>query len=181
VSALGSTLVKLGVPLAATVGVLFASRARGLSWKDDLGLRAPTAGSAAAWLVLWAAVVTIEEVVGRWLHLGQPKAWPTDDMRIVVLRVLAIGIAGPVAEELVFRGALFAWVRRWGAGVPVAAGVTSIAWTALHFDHDVPLLAMVFVDGLLFAAARVRTGSIFVPMAMHVLGNLFSIWQSLSG
>jgi CAAX amino terminal protease family. len=35
---------------------------------------------------------------------------------------------------------------------------------------------LIFVDGLLLGAARYRTKSVYVPIAMHLLWNLYAIW-----
>jgi membrane protease YdiL (CAAX protease family) len=41
-------------------------------------------------------------------------------------------------------------------------------------------MLMIFVDGIVLGLARHFSGSLYVPIAMHMLGNLFSIAQSLA-
>jgi hypothetical protein len=38
---------------------------------------------------------------------------------------------------------------------------------------------LIFADGLLFGAARVTGGSLWIPIATHMAGKLISIAQSL--
>ena len=40
---------------------------------------------------------------------------------------------------------------------------------------------LIFVDGLVFGLARYHTGSIFVPILLHMLGNTYAVWQRLAG
>ncbi|HUD72148.1 MAG TPA: CPBP family intramembrane glutamic endopeptidase, partial [Dongiaceae bacterium] len=100
---------------------------------------------------------------------------------VVAIRILAIGIAGPIAEELAFRGIALWRLRTMRLGTAGAVVVTSLLWTALHFQYEPAVLAQIFLDGLVLGAARVRTGSLGAPIAMHVTGNLFSIAESLFG
>ncbi len=95
-----------------------------------------------------------------------------------MLRVLAIGILGPAAEELVFRGILFArLLKPIGPAATIVA--TAAAWAALHYGYNWLTLSQVFGDGLILGLARHQSRSTNVPIAMHAVGNLFSIYQSL--
>jgi membrane protease YdiL (CAAX protease family) len=38
------------------------------------------------------------------------------------------------------------------------------------------VIAIIVVDGILLGLARWRTGSVFVPIVMHALYNLYAIW-----
>lgn len=41
------------------------------------------------------------------------------------------------------------------------------------------MLAQVFIDGIALGAARINTRSLWVPVLMHIGGNLFAIYQAL--
>lgn len=178
-SLLGSTLIKLAFPVIAILLVLFVSKWRGLSWQEDLGLRRPKALMLMAWLGLWLLWIVISEWLGHVFGLDQPRAWPACPMLIVVLRVLAIGVLGPVAEEIVMRGILFSRLRRTAMGTVGAIGIIAIGWAALHYDYGVGTLGLIAVDGVVLGLARYQSKSLWVPVIMHALGNLFSIYQSL--
>jgi len=175
---LSSTLLKLAVPLATIAAVLFFVRRRGLSWRHELGLAAPRAGPAALWLAAWVAWMALTEwAIVTW-GLEQARPWPDYPPHIVALRVAAIGLAGPAAEEVVFRGLAVGRLRRTRLGARGAVGLASFGWAAVHVQYGPATMAQIAADGLLLGAARVSTGSLYVPIAMHALGNLLSIWQS---
>src|SRR4029450_1906359 len=66
------------------------------------------------------------------------------------------------------RSPLRAAAPRLGAGPTV--GVTALLFTTAHVQYGAPELIQVFLDGVLFGLARLRTGSTRVPFCMHVLG-----------
>jgi membrane protease YdiL (CAAX protease family) len=77
-------------------------------------------------------------------------------------------IIAPICEEVFFRGYLFAGLLR-GMEVWPAALISALLFVAAHGDlgSAVPLLAL----GLLLAALRWRTGSIWPSIALHVGNN----------
>lgn len=178
---LSDSLIKLLVPLAAIGLALFLSKRRGLSLRDDLGLRAPRWPAAALWMGLWLAAIVLGEMAIEHFGLDQAKPWPPYPLSILLIRIAAIGIAGPVLEELIFRGILFDRLRRTRLGPVATIVVLALVWAGVHYSYGIGTIALVAIDGLLLGFARHRTNSLYVPMAMHVLGNLISIGQSLSG
>ncbi|WP_372683191.1 lysostaphin resistance A-like protein [Desulfosarcina sp.] len=92
-----------------------------------------------------------------------------------VLFFLVGGIVAPVAEEIVFRGLIFGYLRRWG--VPAAVLISTVLFAALHLPA-VPITQI--VGGLVFAVAYHTGRSLMVPIVIHVLGNLAIFTLSLS-
>ncbi|QQR73474.1 MAG: CPBP family intramembrane metalloprotease [Holophagales bacterium] len=178
-SLLRTTLLKLAVPAAAIAIALVVSRLRGISWRENLGFRIPSARATLGWLAIWAGWIAAGELLIRALDLDQAKAWPEYPPLVVGLRILAIGLVGPVAEELVMRGLVLDRLRRTALGAAGAIGVVAVFWALLHWSYGPGTLALIAADGILLGIARHRTGSLWVPIGMHVLGNLFSIGQSL--
>ncbi|HEY1090278.1 MAG TPA: CPBP family intramembrane glutamic endopeptidase [Burkholderiaceae bacterium] len=175
-----TTLPKVLLPAVAIAIMLIAAHKRGLSLSTDLGLARPRPKAAALFLLLWLCLMALEELVTPMLEGAQAKAWPAYPGYIVALRVLAIGLLGPIAEELAFRGLLMRLLGRTRLGLAGAIVVTAALWAAIHVQYAPALLLMIFVDGIVLGLARHFTASLYVPMAMHVLGNLFSIYQSLT-
>ena len=102
------------------------------------------------------------------------KLWPTG----VYLAVFAVVIA-PVAEEFIFRGVLFPFVRQLGFPKLAWFGV-SFLFALIHLD------AMIFIP--LFALALVltwlyeKTDNLLAPIASHSLFNavnLVILWHVL--
>lgn len=81
----------------------------------------------------------------------------------------------PVVEELVFRGYFFqawrnSWLGLWGTII-----VTSVLFTLVHMgQYPLLVLAMLFCFSVLLGLAREKTGSVYVPMAMHAVNNLIA-------
>lgn len=178
---LTSTLLKAAIPAASIGMILFVARKRRLFLAEDVGLRLPRLKLALLFLLGWGALIALEEVLTAGVADAQAKAWPDYPTHIVLLRILAIGLLGPIAEELAFRGVLFAVLRRTSLQVAGAIVVTAAFWSVLHLQYSPLLLGLIFIDGLVLGAARHWTRSLYVPIVMHIAGNLFSIGQSLGG
>jgi membrane protease YdiL (CAAX protease family) len=86
--------------------------------------------------------------------------------------VLTVGVLGPVAEELEFRGVV--WVAAQGAlGGPVPALVfTSVVFAILHHPDSLTLAAGYGVFGLLVGCLRIWSGGVVAPVLAHVTCNV---------
>jgi len=173
------TLSKALLPGIAIVAVLLVAKRRKLSLRDDIGLRAPRLWFAVVFLLAWLGLIALEEYVTSGMSGTEIKVWPSYPPLILVLRILAIGFLGPVVEELVFRGLLMRVLSNTRVGMAGAILITAALWSAIHVQYAPILLAIIFVDGITLGLARHFAKSLYVPIAMHVLGNLLSIYQSL--
>ena len=59
-------------------------------------------------------------------------------------------------------------------GTHGAVLLTSALWAVIHIQYEVVYLIDIFVIGVVFAYARLRTNSLFIPMIMHSLINLWA-------
>lgn len=90
----------------------------------------------------------------------------------MVMAYAAVGLAAPLAEELVFRGLLYRAARsRWGAGG--AAVLTSLFFGVAHWEPWA-LFGLVGL-GLLLCWLYERTGSLLAPMLAHSVHNVVSL------
>jgi membrane protease YdiL (CAAX protease family) len=80
---------------------------------------------------------------------------------------LVAGIVGPVFEEILFRGIIFGFLRRWN--VTAAVLVSTAVFAAFHLP-GIPVTQI--VGGIVFAVAYHTGKSLMVPIVIHVLGNL---------
>lgn len=100
------------------------------------------------------------------------------DSGTLVLLGLALVVAAPVTEEIVFRGFLlrgFAASRLGGAGAVV---LTAAGWAAMHTQYDPYFIGHIFVLGLIFGYFRLRSGSTALPILLHAAINLVSLIQT---
>jgi uncharacterized protein len=163
----------------AIVIVLVVAAKRGVSRTDDIGLRGPRPGALTAWLALWLVWIAASEVLIRQFGLEQATPWPAYPVHIVVLRILTIGVLGPFSEESVMRGVVLFLVRRMLGNAHAAIVLVALAWAAMHYAYGPGTVALIVADGVLLGYARRRGGSLCIPIAMHSVGNLISIGQSL--
>lgn len=183
----GSLLVRaLAIPLTNLPLLLLAQRyllgPSGVGWLQGLGLR-PLPG---AWgrlgqmlMALLAAALLGEWGLGRiaeaWDLSSHWTEWFDGDLvwgsgLLLAVSLVEYVVFAPLFEELVFRGLLFATLRRkygWGTAGAISAGIFALA-------HGYGLLGTVsvFWSGMLWAWAYEKTGSLLPGMAAHMLNNL---------
>ena len=84
-------------------------------------------------------------------------------------------LAVVIVEEVVFRGVLFALLRRAG-GLRLALGGSAVAFTLAHVGSaGVPGLALVALAGLFLGLLRAMRGDLWAPAIAHLLIDLVSL------
>lgn len=155
-------VVRFGGP--QTIGLdkarYWSGTRRGMVWSAGF------AAAAGAMLLILSLVGTAPLAM---LHTPLPET----PGRQVLFFVVG-GIVAPVAEEIVFRGLIFGYLRRWG--VPAAILISTALFAALHLPA-VPITQI--VGGVVFALAYHHSGSLMAPITIHVLGNLAIFTLSL--
>ncbi|MCI5509466.1 MAG: CPBP family intramembrane metalloprotease [Eubacterium sp.] len=91
----------------------------------------------------------------------------------VWLQFLTIGILAPVAEELVFRGLIFARLKEWMK--PWLAMILSALIFGVYHGNIVQFVYAFFM-GLILALIYYRTGTLLTCIAAHVVANLWSLF-----
>jgi uncharacterized protein len=92
---------------------------------------------------------------------------------------LAIIVAAPVGEELLFRGFMFrGFVHEPRDALPGIL-VIALIWSMLHVQYDWFGTAQVFAIGVLFGFVRWRTGSTTLVILLHMLLNLESVVETV--
>jgi uncharacterized protein len=84
----------------------------------------------------------------------------------------------PAVEELLFRGCVQGWLftHGWGrqsfVGISVANLLTSVVFSGAHIaTHSLPWALSTLFPSLLFGVLRDRFGSVFPPLALHIIYN----------
>ncbi|WP_437587676.1 CPBP family intramembrane glutamic endopeptidase [Sorangium sp. So ce1000] len=175
------TLTHVAWPLVALVVLFVVKKARGLSWRDDFGLRLPTLQDAALWLGLFVTLAVIEEVVSRALGFARVEPWGTRfSTPEMVIRVATMVVLAPVSEELLFRGLLFKEIGDTAAGTVGAIGITAVLFAAVHGQYQLPVLTLIVIDGLFYGITRHVTGSTLLTILLHSLGNAYAAYERIS-
>lgn len=127
---------------------------RGLIWSFGFGMCVLIAGM----------ILYITGADPFQMFRGNPPAKLPD---IVMLYAVGALIA-PVSEEIVFRGVLYCYFRRWG--VVTALAVSTLLFVLAHaFKTGVPLPQI--IGGILFAVSYELEDNLLTPITIHILGN----------
>lgn len=166
--------------LTAYLAWLLASR-RGAEPSAVLALRFPTLG-VLGWAILVGGFVIVlyaffgviawlfgidvtssglvEQAVIRLAH---------DPLYFLIAGGLVIG--APFAEELTFRGQIFAALSQTRLGMTGAAAFTSAVWAAIHITQPLHIIALLFFMGIALCWLLVRFGSLWVTIVCHAVWN----------
>ncbi|MBI3316232.1 MAG: CPBP family intramembrane metalloprotease [Candidatus Omnitrophica bacterium] len=138
------------------------------------------------WLLVLFLLIS---AVTQWISY-EPSPQPVVEMylkktpgRTLLFFTFFVAIAGPVIEEIFFRGfAYTALRRRFGAGWAMAATAALFAGLHLSWVAFLPI----FMLGIFLAYLYEKTGSLVGPMAAHGVHNLVMVcftlgFKSLSG
>lgn len=181
-----STAALMAVFLLEPVAILVAVQAllirrRNLSWRD-LGLRP----AAARWVVIAVVAGPLSLALAGALSRLVGPADPTAMIEayaallapegVTLLRaaglIAVIGVFVPVAEEVLFRGVLYAWLRQ-RLGLAASALISSAVFAIAHVNAEAAL--QIFLIGLVLAYFYERTGSIVPSIVTHATVNVASL------
>jgi membrane protease YdiL (CAAX protease family) len=173
---LSRTLLKVVIPLIAIAAVFLIARRRRLLLQSDLGIRPAPVGETIIFLLLYGGWMLTTDALTGWRGPWDFTIWRQSPVWVDVLRVVAVGILGPIAEELIFRGLLYAFLIRTRLRVIGTIVVLAAVWAGIHIDYSALVIGILFIAGVLLGAARFRTGSVLAPILMHILWNLYAVW-----
>jgi len=129
----------------------------------------------AAGLLLGAALigaVFLVEAGAGWLRIGRVLPFPRSLVHAAVWLIALLPAAA--AEEVMLRGYTFqALAEQWGGAA--AALITAILFAALHGINPHAgwgSFGGILVSGILFGAAVLVTGRLWLPIGLHVAWNL---------
>jgi hypothetical protein len=158
------------------VALLFARLARRPT-AADFGLRGTAVLRAIGLLVatyvgfvvlagIWTTALGIDEEQTQLDDLGVDES----TLALVLVMVL-VTVAAPLAEEVLFRGYLFTALRNW-RGLWPAAVISGIVFGAIHAGSTpLGLLVPLAVFGVGLALLYAWTRSLYPPIALHAVNN----------
>ncbi|TWX47414.1 CPBP family intramembrane glutamic endopeptidase [Colwellia hornerae] len=93
----------------------------------------------------------------------------------LLLLFIAVVIAAPLFEELIFRGFIFKGLASSPLGVIVTIIITSVLFTLIHAgQYDISILAVLFPLAVILGVSRYRSGGLYLPIYLHFINNLYS-------
>ncbi len=93
--------------------------------------------------------------------------------------LLAISLTGPVLEEVIFRGLLFARTLRM-FGLAPAIAIQFVVFGMMHYSEHGEKVLQSGLMGVVFAALYRASGTLLLPSAVHVINNTLvtaRMWQ----
>ena len=178
------TLVTLSIlissPVILGLTLVFANLRRGLALKDYLGLHEVDWKQVVKWLLVLFLFAVASDLVTLLLKRPLVEQFMFNIYSTATSKPLlwtALVIAAPVSEEIFFRGFLFYGILNTGLGPTGAIVLSSLIWAPLHIQYDLYGLTTVLVLGLLFGYARLKTNSVYIPIAMHALMNFLAAME----
>lgn len=130
------------------------------------------------WLVIGIGLMWFGSLVGDWLSdlvfrvaMLEPVDLVTEAISEMPLSVVLLGgcILGPLCEEVLFRGLLAGRLARYGQ--KPAAFVSALLFGLYH--ANLSQFCYAFLLGLLLAYAYFYTGTLKMPVLLHILINLY--------
>jgi membrane protease YdiL (CAAX protease family) len=175
---LGAIVVaELYVALLAALLVAFGGLA-GL--RDRLAFRFTSAGHIALALPVWLAALIAgmlaTGLLSPWLGPPQSNTAPllstSFDPLFVGIVVPTVCLLAPASEEMLFRGALYGWLR-WRIPVALAIPITAAVFAGAHLLPT--LFPVLFMSGIALALMREWTGSTLNSFVVHATQNTFAV------
>ena len=152
-----------------------------LVWKKSnapifLGMNLPRPIVLLKWIGMFILLGAVVEVITRSSPMFKSDfmvkvlSTSTND----VLLFLGIALMAPLFEEFLLRGLLFGSVRHI-ADEHVTVAVTAGVFTLMHMQYNWAIMLLILPMGVIFGYARSRSGSIWVPVVLHILNNSASL------
>ena len=166
--------ISLAAPLCTGLVLLLIKYKATLSVEEYLCLVPVGARTALIWFAFLALVLIGSDLLTYSLDRPIVPEVMVELYRtshFVALPWFAAIIAGPIFEEVFFRGFMFRGIEASGLGNGGAILITAFTWAAIHTQYDGYLLATIFVLGILLGLARAVTGSLYLTTAMHAATN----------
>ena len=151
-----------------------------LLWIRPFGLRGALRGLGCRLSVAGAGVLACLcgilglDILTEFLHLPDSMEAEFTSLSQNWMGVLALGIVGPVGEEIVFRGGVMEPLLRRGVSPGVAIAVSALLFGFVHFNPaQIPFAVLV---GALFGIVYWRTRRLGITCLCHMVNNLCSVW-----
>ncbi len=101
------------------------------------------------------------------------------DSGTIWLLAIALVIAAPLTEEIVFRGFMYRGLAASPVGDAGAILIPSAIWASMHVQYELFFIVQIFLLGVVFGALRWKSGSTLLTILLHAIVNLTSLLQTI--
>ena len=176
------SLAVIATLFSVVLAIILMLRQRRSNITDHLGIKGFSWQQGLVFIIFLIILNVIINALTIWLDRE-----PMEFMEILAktakplwLLVFAMVIIAPIYEELIFRGFIWTGLATSRLGVWGASLITSIIFAWVHFQYGWVEALEIIALAMLFSVARVRSGSLLLPMMLHILNNGLAMWQYLS-
>lgn len=172
----------LAVP--AQVWVLMRAARRRGGGPAYLALLPPRGRDIAVGVVVVLALIAVFDLVTYALGRDVVPPFLIDAYRVsksagaLPVLVLAVAVAAPLWEELLFRGFLYEGFSHSRFGPIGAIVLTSLIWAVMHIQYDWFGIVQITVIGFVFGWLRLRSGSTLLTIPLHMLANAIALAET---
>jgi uncharacterized protein len=178
IESLAARLTLQGLLVITFIGVALvgAAPSGGLAPAAALGLRKPARPFVGPMLIGYVVYIGAALVIASLISPEQEDITRELGVDEGVLGSIVAGIlivvAAPVAEEIFFRGFMFAGFRG-ATRFWVAATIPSLIWGAMHYTgpESWGVCLQLAIFGVILCWLYERTGSLWPPIALHAFNN----------
>ncbi len=174
------TIVSMPAPIAV---IAIAARFAGCRVVDYLALYLPKRADLIVGILVLVVLLPLGDL-SSWLtgrDLVPPAvvdAYKTArSSGTLVLLAIALVVAAPLMEELLFRGFLFPGYARSRLGPWGAIVLTSAGWAVMHVQYEAFYIVQIFLLGCAFGWLRWRSGSTLLTVILHGIVNAAALAQ----
>lgn len=174
------TALAVMMALILVVGVAWLLiRMQGNRVSDYLALRAFKWSQLFGCVVLLLLLNVVINTISIWLD-RDPMVF-LDELALTAqpfwLLAVAMVIIAPIYEEVIFRGFIWTGLSQSRLGVWGASVLTSVIFALIHFQYGWVELVSIVLLAMLFSYARYISGSLYLPIVLHILNNGLAMWQ----
>lgn len=183
--ALTISLVTILAMPAPILVVAWAARRAGCRAADYLALNWPKRSDLIIGILFVAVLLPLGDLTS-WL-LGRDLIPPAvvdiyrtaraSGATVLVLLAIALVIAAPLMEEILFRGFLLPGYVRSPLGLAGAILLTSAGWAVMHIQYEWYYIGQIVVLGCVLGWLRWRSNSTILTIMLHAIVNAAALAQ----
>jgi hypothetical protein len=177
-------IVTIGAAVVPLAVIAFAVQSAGCGISDYLGLRFPERRFVLLGLLSLAIIIPLVDLVSWLAGYAVTPSFVIDIYRSardaggLLLLTVALVVAAPLVEEVVFRGFLLPGLAASRLGASGAILFTSVFWALLHVQYQPFYLLQIIVLGIVFGWLRLKSGSTMLTIILHGLLNFVAMAQA---